>query len=484
MIRAAAVTSLAGRCLGLLSASMLVPLVLAIRGERDDPRPMLYASLITAAAAVVLATVSRSRSREEELRHREALFLVVLIWTLAGLFGSLPFLFSPQFMTFTDALFESVSGFTTTGASILSEVESLTPSVQLWRHLTHWLGGIGVVMLMIAVLPVVGFGTAQLYRAQVGRTSDKLKPRFVETARALWKIYVGLTLAEYIALRLAGMGPFDAVCHAFSTIATGGFSTRNTSVASFSNPAIEYIIVLFMVLASMNFARHYRLWTERKPLEFLCDLEIRWHVIILSAATLVVFAGLVGQAGYGLEVAFRRALFQVTSIGTCTGFATDDYEKWRPVAQLLLLALMYTGGNTGSTAGGLKTFRIILMTRVIRQHLSRVIHKRGVFALRVGSEVLPDETGRNALSMVALVLIFNFALSLLMTATGADILTSISSVASAMFGVGPGLGTVGPAENYAHLPTLAKWLLVISMIAGRIEFYTALVIFTPMFWRK
>jgi trk system potassium uptake protein TrkH len=476
MIRIRAVTGIVAQFLGLLSASMLVPLIFAITGEHDDARPMLYAVLITSAAAMALAATSGRQRKHAELGHREALLVVVLIWVLAGFFGSLPFQFSPHFPSFTDALFESVSGFTTTGASILSEVEALTPSVQLWRHLTHWLGGIGVVMLMIAVLPIIGYGTAQLYRAQfAGGASEKLKPRFVETARALWKIYVGLTLAEYIALRIAGMGPFDAVCHAFSTIATGGFSTRNTSVAAFSNPAIEYIIVLFMLLASMNFARHYRLWVERRPLDFIRDLEVRWHIIIISTATLVVTAGLLNRAEYSFEVALRRALFQVTSIGTCTGFATDDYEKWGPLAHLLLLALMYTGGNTGSTAGGLKTFRIILMVRVIKRHLNRVIHRRGVFALRVGSEVLPEETARNALSMVTLALIFNF---------GVDIVTSISSVASAMFGVGPALGTVGPAENYGHLPLLAKWCLMGSMIAGRLEFYTALVVFTPWFWHK
>jgi trk system potassium uptake protein TrkH len=366
----------------------------------------------------------------------------------------------------------------------MPDVEVLTPSLQLWRHLTHWLGGMGVVLLMIAILPLIGFGTAQLYRAQLGgSTPEKLKPRFLGTARELWRLYVGLTLAEYVALRAAGMTPFEALAHAFSTMGTGGFSTRTASVAGFANPAIEYVLVLFMILASINFTRHYRLWVERRARQFFSDVEVRIHLSTIGGATAIVVCLLFldGRSG---EAAVRSALFQVTSIVTCTGFVSEDFEQWRPAAQLLLLALMYVGGNTGSTAGGLKTFRIVLMTRVIGRQVRLLIEKRGVFALRVGGQVVPVETARNALSLITLFLAFNFVAALVMTATGVDVLTSVSSVVSALSNVGPALGTVGPAEHYAHLPAAAKWILMITMVAGRLEIHSAIIIFTPWFWRK
>jgi trk system potassium uptake protein TrkH len=296
-------------------------------------------------------------------------------------------------------------------------------------------------------------------------------------------LYVGFTLAEYLALRIAGMDSFEAIAHSFSTMGTGGFSTRTASVAGFANPAVEYVIVLFMIAASINFTRHYRLWVERRPRAFFFDIEVRVHLFIITGATAIVLCLLLVDGERG-EPAFRSALFQVTSIVTCTGFATADFEQWRPGAQLLLLALMYIGGNTGSTSGGLKTFRVVLMTHAIRRQLRQLVEKRRVIALRMGGEVVPDEAAANVLSLVTLALLFNCTASLLMTATGVDVLTSISAVPSAMANVGPALGTVGPAENYAHLPVTAKWILMITMVAGRLEFYSALIIFTPWFWRR
>jgi trk system potassium uptake protein TrkH len=484
MIRQKLIVELLGRFLVLFSAPMLPLVMLALAGEKDDPRPLLYAFLLTVGTGLALVAFTRQERKRAEMSVREALVVVLLFWTTAAVFGSLPFVFSGNFPTLTDALYESVSGLTTTGATILPDVEVLTPSVQLWRHLTHWLGGMGVVLLMIAVLPLIGFGTAQLYRAQfAGSKPEKLKPRFLETARSLWKLYVAFTLAEYTALRIAGMDSFEAIAHSFSTMGTGGFSTRTASVAGFVSPAVEYVIVLFMVVASINFTRHYWLWVERRPRAFFFDIEVRSHLFIIAVATATVMCFLLldGQRG---EPAFRSALFQVTAIVTCTGFATADFEQWRPGAQVLLLALMYIGGNTGSTSGGLKTFRVVLMTRVIHRQLKQLLEKRRVIALRLGGGVVPDEAAADALSLVSLALLFNFAASLLLTATGVDVLTSISAVPSAMSNVGPGLGTVGPAENYGHLPAAAKWILMVTMLAGRLEFYSALVIFTPSFWRR
>ena len=483
MIRPAVLANFLGKSLLGLAAVMLLPAMFGLFGEGDDPLPSAYALLITAATGAVLAFLTRHR--QAELSLREGLLLAVAIWFSTCLFGCLPFYFSPHFLTFTDAFFESASGFTTTGATVLSKVEVLSPSVQLWRCATHWFGGMGILVLVIAILPLLGAGGMHLYRAEFsGAKSDRLKPRVTETALSLWKIYVALTLVEFVALRIAGMNSFEALCHAFSTLGTGGFSTRTASIAGFDSAAIEFIIIGFMLLAGINFTRHYRLWVERQPRSFLFDTEIRAYALVFALATLLIFGTLVGSGGYEPYRAFRAAMFQTASILTSTGFATEDFEQWRPFAQLLLLSLMFVGGCTGSTAGGLKVARIVMLLRVVQRELKRITERRGVFAIRMGAHTVPENAIQAALNIFYLAFMVNFAASLLLTAAGIDLLTSISAVAACMFNIGPGLGDVGPAEHYGHLPLFAKWVLVMSMLAGRLEFYTLLVIFTPPFWRK
>jgi trk system potassium uptake protein TrkH len=401
------------------------------------------------------------------------------------LFGALPFVFSPYFSSFTDAIFESVSGFTTTGATILSDVEALPPALQFWRCFSHWLGGMGIVLLGVAVLPLIGHGGMQLYRAEFsGATSEKLNPRITETAMALWRIYFALTAALYMALRWAGMESFDAWCHTFSTLGTGGFSTRNASVAAFESPLIEYIVIVFMLLAGISFVQHYHIWVERRPSMFFTDVEIRNYLLLAVVATLVIGGVLIGDGGYGVENGFRRGLFQVVSIMTTTGFVTDDFEIWHPLPQLILLALMFVGGCTGSTAGGLKMSRILLLANVVDREFKRMVERRGVFVVRLGGEVIPEGTIQSLLNLIYLAFLVNFVSCLLLAAVGVDVLTAISAVAASMFNIGPGLGGVGPMDHYGHLPGLAKWVLSGCMIAGRLEFYTVLVILTPAFWRR
>ena len=335
----------------MMSATMLVPLVFTLQGGSDSPRPMLIGFAATVLAGGLLAFVSRQP--ETELSTREALLTVVIVWFSVAFFGSLPFYFSPYFASLTDALFEAASGFTTTGATILVDVEVLPASLQFWRHFSHWLGGMGIIMLGIAILPLVGVGGKTLYNAQfAGAPSEKLKPRVLETAHALWRVYLALTIAEFVALYGAGMSSFDAICHTFSTLGTGGFSTRTASIAHYDSLTIELILVAFMIVSSLNFASQYRMWVERHPRSFLRDPEVRFHLAVLTLATLAAAVTLVRHTGYPPGVALRQAVFQITSIGTTTGFATADYELWHPLAQLTLLALMYFGGNTSSTAGG------------------------------------------------------------------------------------------------------------------------------------
>ncbi|MBM3802490.1 MAG: TrkH family potassium uptake protein [Acidimicrobiia bacterium] len=482
MIRVGALAYILGQFLIVLSACMLVPLAFSL-WYQTDLRPLGFSFLLTGAlgGACLLAT----RRPATDLNQREGLLFVVIVWVATSACGALPFYFSAHFPSFTDAFFESVSGFTTTGATVLPQVEVLPHDLQFWRCFSHWLGGMGIVLLAIAILPLLVTGGMRLYRAEFsGARSEKLKPRITETALALWKIYFALTLAEVLALRLAGMGTFDAVCHTFSTLGTGGFSTRTASIAAFDSPAIEAIVIVFMLLSGMSFTQHYRLWIERRPRVFFSDRELWLYLLVALGASVIIFLNLSLRDRVPSGTALRNSVFQVVSIMTTTGFVTDDFEKWLPLPQLILLALMFFGGCTGSTAGGLKSARILLLARVVNREFKRMVERRGVFAVRLGDQVMPENSIQSLLNLVYLAFLVNFVAALLLAADGVDVLTSISAVAATMFNVGPGLGSVGAAEHYGHLPAFTKWVLSGCMLAGRLEFYTILVILAPAFWRK
>jgi trk system potassium uptake protein len=477
-----------GRVLGVFlswfAVSMLVPWGYGLLIGSPDLGALLGSAAITGATGLTLTLVCGRRAARE-LKPREGRLLVVLIWGAVTFFGALPFYFSPYFSSFTDAFFESVSGFTTTGSTVLDNVEVLSRPIQLWRCLSHWLGGMGIVLLGVAILPLIGHGGMHLYRAEFsGAKSDKLKPRVAETALSLWKIYVALTLAEWLALQWAGMDGFEALCHAFSTLGTGGFSTRTASIAAFDSPLIEAIVILFMLLSGISFIQHYRFWVERRPRAFFADFEVRYYLALVAAASLIIATVLVLQSHYAPAHALRSALFQVSAIITTTGFVTDDYALWPPLPQMILLGLMFVGGCTGSTAGGLKTARIVLLARVVDREFRRMAEPQAVFKVRLGGRVIPEATIQSLLNLVYLAFVVNFIAALLLAALGVDVLTAISAVAASMFNVGPGLGGVGPVENYGHLPDLAKWLLCGCMVAGRLEYYSLLVILTSTFWRR
>lgn len=483
MIRYRAIGFVLGQFLLALGAAMLLPAAWGAARGGDGVRSLLQAAALTLLSGLALSTLC-GRPRHELVR-REGLLLVVAAWLAVSFFGCLPFLLSPHFGSLTNAFFEAASGFTTTGATVLDRVEVLPEPIQLWRCLSHWLGGMGIVLLGVAVLPLVGHGGMQLYRAEFsGAKSEQLKPRIAETARSLWRIYLALTAALFAALLLAGMTPFEALCHSFSTLGTGGFSTRTASVAGFASPLIEWILIVFMLLAGISFVLHYRIFVEGRPREALRDVELRGYLALVAAGSLVVSASLLAERGYPAERALRTALFQVSSIVTTTGFVSDDFERWAPLPQVLLLAFMFVGGCTGSTAGGLKTARLLLLAKVVDREFKRMVERRGVFAVRLGGRVVDEATVQSLLNLVYLAFVVNFAAVLALAALGVDVLTSISAVAASMFNVGPGLGRVGPAEHYGHLPWLAKWVLSGCMIAGRLEYYTVIVILTPAFWRR
>jgi len=361
----------------------------------------------------------------------------------------------------------------------------LSRPIQLWRCFSHWLGGMGIVLLGLAILPLVGQGGMYLYRAEFsGAKSQRLTPRVLETTKALWKIYILLTLLAILALWLAGMDGFEAVCQSFSTLGTGGFSTRTASIAGFDSALIEYIIIVFMLLSGMSFILHYRLWIERQPRSLWSDYELRGYLLLLLGATAIIASVLLWKNHMGGEQAFRAALFQVTSIITTTGFVTDDYAAWYPLCQLTLFMLMFVGGCTGSTAGGIKVARVLFLSRVVDREFRRMAEPQGVFTIHLGGETTPEPAVNGLLNLVYLswlVIIFAW---LLLTALGVDLLTSLSAVVACVFNVGPGLGGVGPLNTYEQLPDMAKWILSLCMIAGRLEFYTLLVILTRPFWQR
>jgi len=482
-----------GRVLGYfllgLTAFLSLPLLLALWDGDTGIFPLAVS--IVAGAATGGGLVALCRQELHEINRREGILFVVLAWIAAVGLGGLPFWISGYVPSYTDGFFESMSGFTTTGATILTDIEALPRSLLFWRALTHWLGGMGIILLGVAILPLLGTGGMELYRSEFsGASSEKLKPRIAETAKSLWKIYVFFSVAQYLALRFAGMDWFDSVCHTFATMATGGFSTRAISIEAFHSPLIEYIIIFFMIVAGINFTLHYRFLVQRRPREFFIDPEIQIFGFVILTATLAVMVSLIYPPAadpvstVDWEGSFREALFQVVSILTTTGFSSADFELWAPFATFLLLVLMFIGGCTGSTAGGMKVARIGMLLKVVGREFKRMSERRGIFAVRFGGRAVSENTIASLLNLVYLAFIINFASCLILTALGIDLITAFSATAAAMFNIGPGLGAVGPTDNYAHMPVIAKWVLSLCMLAGRLEFYTVFVILTPMYWRK
>ena len=420
-----------------------------------------------------------------DLRIREGFAVVAFGWFCVGLLGAVPFWLSGQIPSFTDAAFESISGFTTTGASILTDIESRSHGTLFWRALSHWLGGMGIVLLAVAILPLLGVGGMQLYRAEVpGPVAERLTPRIRETAKRLWAVYFLLTVLEIAALMIAGMGPFDAICHSFATMATGGFSTHNASIGGYAMPAVEWIIILFMFLAGTNFSLHYLALTGRWRV-YHRDEEFRFYLSIMLVCVMVITGVLVSINLYpAWHDTVRHTVFQVISILTTTGFGTSDYLLWPPVAHALLLILMTVGGCAGSTGGGIKVMRVFILLRHAKLELKKMLHPRGVFTLWFNNRALSPALQTNVLGFFLLYMVVYIAGILILTFGGRDIVTSVGATAATLGNIGPGIGLVGPSCNYAFLVDWEKWLLVLFMLIGRLEIFTVLVLFLPGAWRR
>lgn len=503
MLNWKAVVCTLGGLLLFLGVALLLPAAVGLYyGE-----PAWWSFGATAGLAFALsggAWIQLGGPGQANLGVREGFAIVALAWFVMSLIGALPFVLGGVLDTYTDAFFETMSGFTTTGATIFGgggnmAIEAMPNAFLFWRSLAHWMGGMGIIVLTLAILPILGVGGMQLFRAEVpGPSADKLTPRVRETAKRLWFIYVGITAVEVLFL-LPAMSLFDAVNHAFATMATGGFSTENGSVGQYDSAYIDGVITVFMFLAGVNFALHYRM-LRGKPITVFRNTELRVYTAIVVGATVLIMAGtwqpiarmlmpgdLTGAAftGYAsIQEALRYGVFQATAITTTTGFGTADYALWPPLALGALFMLFFIGGMAGSTGGGPKVVRHILLFKQALRELKQLVHPQAILPVRLDGEVISNDVMRNVLSFIVFYFMLNGLGIIVMSLLGLDLLSAFGATIASVGNIGPGFGSVGPTDNYAHIPAVGKWVLSLLMMIGRLEIFTVLILLTPTFWRR
>jgi trk system potassium uptake protein TrkH len=461
---------------------MLLGLPFSIYYKDKYPLALLYSFLITSGTGGILWLITRKKGKDF-ISKREGFLVVTFTWIAISLFGTVPFLISGSIPSFTDAFFETMSGFTTTGASILTDVEILPRGILFWRSMTHWIGGMGIIVLSIIVLPFLGVGGMQLYAAEMpGVTKDKLHPRISETAKRLWGIYIILTILHIFLLWLGGMNLLESMCHSFGSMGTGGFSTRNASIGAFS-PYIQYVITAFMFLAGMNFTLHFLAFTGKFK-QIWRNEEFRYYLFLIFGIALVIAFYLNLNTSLGWEKSFRDALFQVVSIVTTTGYITSDYLVWPGALWFLILLLMFIGGMAGSTGGGVKVIRQILLFKNAGKELKRAIHPHGIIPVRMNHEAVSQDIIFKVMAFFQIyILIFVFG-AIGLSFLGLDFETAVGASISALGNIGPGLGKVGPVGNYGFIPVAGKWLLSLLMLLGRLELFTVLILLTRSFWKR
>jgi trk system potassium uptake protein TrkH len=466
-----------------LGLSMGFPLAVGIGFSDGSALPVMYAMIVTLVSGAGLIFFSRS-SAEETIDKREAMVAVALCWLAAGFAGALPFYFGQVLPSFTDAVFESFSGFTTTGASVLSAVEAVAPGYLLWRSFIQWLGGMGIIVLSLAILPLLGVGGMQLYIAEVpSPVPDKLQPRVRETAKTLWKVYILFSLCELLLLQACGLNLFDALCHTFTTMPTGGFSTRNLSIAAYESVYVDGVIILFMLFAGINFSLHYQM-LRGKTLAFWKDTECRFFLLLVAVLIALVSWDVFGSIYETFGSALRYSAFQVVSIITTTGFATADYEVWPALSQLILFICMFIGASAGSTGGGMKCVRILLGIKYCYKELFSLIHPKAVSHVKLAGKTIPEDVMRSIMGFLCLYVLLFVVCSMLLAAMGVDAVTSVGAVAASLGNIGPGFGEVGPLDNFSSIPLAGKWVLAWCMLLGRLEIYTIIILLVPEFWKK
>lgn len=486
-----AILNVVGILLILLAVILILPIAVsliyddpAISGFMGETSAFGLASFLSGACGVFMWKMFPSGI--DHLRDREGFAIVGFAWVTIVFFGALPLYLTGACPHFVDAYFESMSGFTTTGASVLTAIDPLPHGILFWRNLMQWMGGMGIILLSLAIFPALGIGSFHLFKAEIpgGSTVERMLPRLAETAKVLWKTYVVLTLAEMVLLMIGGMSGFDALCHSFSTVATGGFSPHTASVAHFDNLYFETIILIFMVLGGINFALHYHLLHGNFKVVF-SNPELRFYLGLLAAGILLATIGLNAHfPEYGIGQSLRYASFNVVSINTTTGYATHDFNIWPGYLKLFLLVIMMVGGCAGSTSGSFKAIRIIILFKVIMREFQKLIHPRAVIPIKVAGKTLDPDHVMNVVALSGLFIGIATFSSLCLTFIGVDLTSAVSASIATLFNIGPGLGSVGPVANYAEMPVIGKWMLTLWMLMGRLEIFGIMLLFLPVTWRK
>jgi len=463
----------------IVAAAMTAPLLVSLIYRDGDTAAFIISLLLTAGVGLIL--ILSFRTQGLEVNHREGFLVVASAWLSASFFSAVPYLIAGTFPSFVDAVFESTSGITTTGASVMTQIEGLPHGILFWRSMTHWLGGIGIVVLSVVILPVLGIGGMQLYRAEASSISgDKFVPRIKDMARILVTLYLLMSFVMMVLLLISGMTLYEAFIHTVGSISTGGFSDKNTSVAYFGNYLIEWLIVIFMFVSATNFPLHYNLY--RKGFKSYTESEeFKFYFLVVAASTVLVAINISGS--YSIGATIRHAAFQVVSIVTTTGYTTADYGSWPVFSQLLLFMLMFLGGCTGSTTGAIKCVRVLIIFKFIYKEMYRLIHPHAVTHVKLNGRSLSPEILKGVTGFTLLFFMVFLVSSFLLSLTGLDLVTSISSVAANLGNIGPALGATGPTSNYAFVSSFGKWVLIVDMVLGRLEIYTLLILFVPAFWK-
>ncbi len=477
------VAKILGVLLGMFSVTHLTPLFVSLLYADGNSAPFILSFSVTLITGLILW--APNRKLRKDLRYRDGFLVVVLFWTVLATFGALPFIFSSaNSLSITDAFFESMSGLTTTGGTILTNLDTLPESTLYYRQQLQWLGGMGIVVLAVAIMPMLGIGGMQLYKAETpGPMKDsKLTPRITESAKALWYIYLGLTLACVFAYWAAGMTLFDAIGHAFSTVAIGGFSTHDESIGYFNSPLIESIAIIFMLVASANFSLHFLAWRHKTLSPYYKDSEYRFLLLVVSMATLFLLLLLISQNVFDDTLqAIRSGVFHMVSILTTTGFTSGGFAWWPGALPVMLILFSFMGGCAGSTAGGMKVMRIQLMYKQGRKEIVRLVHPNAVLSIKTGGQVISEKVINTVMAFFSMYMLCFAATGFALCLVGLDWVTAFSAAAACLNNLGPGLGQV--AENYSQINDSAKWILSFAMLLGRLELFTLLVLFTTTFWR-
>ncbi len=468
----------------IISGFMIIPIIVALWYGEISLLPGFIIPIVLILVFFFFTKLLTKDLDRTDISIKEGFLLVSLSWLSASFFGSLPFVLSSSIPSFTDAFFETMSGFTTTGASILTDIEGLPKSMLFWRSLTHWLGGMGIVVLTVAIFPLMGFGAFQLLKAEApGPTVDKITPRVKETAMILWFIYLTLTAAETMLLLIGGMNLFDALTHTFGTLATGGFSPKSASVGFYESPFIHIVITIFMMCAGINFILYFKLISGKAD-EIFRNTEIKFYIGIFCIATLGITLSLYGNHFGSFGKSLRFAGFQAASILTTTGYATDNFAVWPNLAKVILFLLMFIGGCSGSTGGGIKVIRIVTLFKQAFAEMKYLVHPRSIFSIHISGEKVKKNIVYPISGFVTLYFLMLFFITFIVATGGNDLLTSFSTSLVTVGNIGPGFGDVGPALNYAFYHDYIKWFLSFAMMIGRLEVYTVLVLFTPLFWKR